>query len=245
MTGKGYLYQLFVIPLFFFFIQIVAEVDSVYAQNQRVSVSDSLKADSLTIVKREDFEKMDFFTFPPIPESMVKKDSAVVSMSSLPVWIPNPTKATWLALVFPGGGQIYNRKYWKLPIIYGGFVGCAYGLSWNNNMYKDYSKAYLDIMDDNPNTNSFLDMLPSNVRYEESYLKELFKKRKDMYRRYRDMTVFAFIGVYLISVIDAYVDAELSNFDISPNLSLHITPTIINDRYSLNKTIGLQCSFKF
>ncbi|KAA6344666.1 hypothetical protein EZS27_007722 [termite gut metagenome] len=245
MTGKGYLYQRFFIPLFFFFIQIVAEVGSVYAQNQRIHIPDSLTVDSPTIVKEQDFEKIDFSTFSPIPESMVKMDTAVVSMSSLQVWIPDPTKATWLALVFPGGGQIYNRKYWKLPIIYSGFVGCVYGLNWNNNMYKDYAKAYLDIMDDNPNTNSFLEMLPSNARYEESYLKELLKRRKDMYRRYRDMTVFAFIGVYLISVVDAYVDAELSNFDMSPNLSFHITPAIINDRYSLNNAIGLQCSFKF
>jgi hypothetical protein len=197
-------------------------------------------------VNGQDFEKMDFSIFSPMSEeSMVKADSVVVSMSFSQVWIPDPNKATWLAMVFPGGGQIYNRKYWKLPIIYGGFVGCAYGLNWNNNMYKDYSKAYLDIMDDNPNTSSFLDMLPPNAHYEESYLKELLKRRKDTYRRYRDMTVFAFIGVYLISVVDAYVDAELSNFDISPDLSFHITPTIINDRYSLNNSIGLQCSFNF
>ncbi|KAA6341112.1 hypothetical protein EZS27_011052 [termite gut metagenome] len=213
MTGKGRLYQLSVIPLFFFFIQVVAEVGSAYAQN--------------------------------LPEGLVKTDSLFVSTPSLQVWIPDPAKATWLAMVFPGGGQIYNRKYWKLPIIYGGFVGCAYGLNWNNAMYKDYSKAYLDIMDDNPNTNSFLDMLPPNARYDESYLKELLKRRKDMYRRYRDMTVFAFIGVYLISVIDAYVDAELSNFDISPDLSLHITPTMMNNRYALGNSIGLQCSFNF
>lgn len=59
-------------------------------------------------------------------------------------WVPNPTKATWLALVIPGGGQIYNRKYWKLPIFYGGFAGCAYALTWNSKMYKDYSAAYKD-----------------------------------------------------------------------------------------------------
>ena len=58
-------------------------------------------------------------------------------------WVPNPTKATWLALVIPGGGQIYNRKYWKLPIVYGGFAGCAYALTWNGKMYKDYQAAYV------------------------------------------------------------------------------------------------------
>ena len=70
-------------------------------------------------------------------------------------WKPNPQRALWLALVFPGGGQIYNRKYWKLPLVYGGFMGCIYALSWNNMMYKDYSQAYLDIMDDDPGTASY------------------------------------------------------------------------------------------
>ena len=85
-------------------------------------------------------------------------------------FIPNPNRAVWLALVIPGGGQIYNRKYWKLPLVYGGFVGCAYALNWNSQMYKDYSQAYLDIMDDDPNTKSFEDFLPpsANITGQES-----------------------------------------------------------------------------
>ena len=70
-------------------------------------------------------------------------------------WRPETKRAMWLALVLPGAGQIYNRKYWKLPIIYGGFVGCAYALRWNNMMYKDYSQAYMDLMDNDPNTQSY------------------------------------------------------------------------------------------
>ena len=70
-------------------------------------------------------------------------------------WRPNPKRALWLALVLPGAGQIYNRKYWKLPIFYGGMVGCIYALTWNGQMYDDYSQAYMDIMDDDPNTKSY------------------------------------------------------------------------------------------
>ena len=69
-------------------------------------------------------------------------------------WTPDPQRALWLALVIPGGGQIYNRKYWKLPLVYGGFMGCIYAMRWNNMMYKDYAQAYLDIMDDDPGTAS-------------------------------------------------------------------------------------------
>ena len=163
-------------------------------------------------------------------------------------FIPDSQRSVWLALVFPGGGQIYNRKYWKLPIVYGGFVGCTYALSWNNKMYKDYSQAYLDIMDDDPNTKSYEDFLPMNssIAGQEERFKEIFKKRKDVYRRQRDLSIFAFIGVYLLSVIDAYVDAELSDFDITKDIGLKVEPAMFNDGKNKNLgSIGLQCSLKF
>ena len=163
-------------------------------------------------------------------------------------FIPNSNRALWLAMVFPGGGQIYNRKYWKLPLVYGGFVGCAYALGWNNKMYKDYSQAYLDIMDNDPGTKSYEDFIPPSVSIEgqEDRFKEIFRKRKDIYRRQRDMSIFCFIGVYVLSIIDAYVDAELSNFDISKDLTLRVEPTTFNDCNSKNfNSVGLQCSFNF
>ncbi len=162
---------------------------------------------------------------------------------------PNPKRALWLALVLPGAGQIYNRKYWKLPIIYGGFLGCTYALLWNQQMYKDYSQAYLDIMDDDPNTNSYLDMLPPryDITGKEERFKTIFKNRKDRYRRYRDLSAFAFIGVYIVSVIDAYVDAQLSHFDISPDLSLQLEPTVINSNQGTRQTnsYGLSVGLRF
>lgn len=163
-------------------------------------------------------------------------------------FIPNSARSTWLALVFPGGGQIYNRKYWKLPIIYGGFVGCIYALSWNGSMYNDYSQAYLDLMDDNPNTKSYEDFLPrgSSIEGNEDYYKKLFKNRKDLYRRQRDLSVFAMIGVYILSVIDAYVDAELSNFDITKDLSMKVQPTVFTEhKRTSSNSIGIHCSFTF
>ncbi|MBR1445616.1 MAG: hypothetical protein IJ586_00820, partial [Alloprevotella sp.] len=146
-----------------------------------------------------------------------------------PKFVPNPKRALWLAIVFPGAGQIYNRKYWKLPIFYGGFLGCTYALLWNQQMYKDYSQAYLDIMDDDPNTKSYMDMLPPryDITGREERFKTIFKNKKNYYRRYRDLSVFCFIGVYLLSVIDAYVDAQLSVFDISPDLSMKVRPAVI------------------
>lgn len=167
-------------------------------------------------------------------------------------WRPNAKRAMWLAIVIPGAGQIYNRKYWKLPIVYGGFIGCLYAIRWNNQMYKDYSQAYMDIMDNDPSTesyNQFLHLGNTITEDNKEQYQNLFKKRKDYYRRYRDLSVFCLIGVYALSVIDAYVDASLSEFDISKDLSMKLEPTIINNKSSLNplksSSLGLQCSITF
>lgn len=196
-------------------------------------------------------------------EDSITIDSASLSKALAPkalrkkrnwaTWRPDTKRAMWLALVLPGAGQIYNRKYWKLPIIYGGFVGCAYAMSWNNQMYHDYSQAYLDIMDDDPNTQSYNQFLHLGAQIDASNIeryKEIFRKRKDRYRRWRDMSMFVMIGVYAFSVIDAYVDASLSEFDISDDLSLRVEPTVINNNQRTrnplrSSTLGLQCSLTF
>ena len=162
-------------------------------------------------------------------------------------WEPEPRLAVWFSLLFPGGGQIYNRKFWKLPIIYGGYVGCIYALTWNQSTYSDYQNAYVDIMDDDPNTKSYEDFLPP--RYEidtdmEAWLKDVFKQRKNKYRRYRDLSIFAFAGMYIVAAIDAYVDAELSHFDISPDLSLNIEPRLMMDHMGA-PIAGFSLAFNF
>ncbi len=186
--------------------------------------------DSLEVGDSLDFEQARLI----LPDSIMND-----TLPDLPLknkWIPDPNRAVWLATLFPGAGQIYNRKYWKLPIYYGGFVACTYALTWNNRMYKDYSQGYADLMDSDPSTDSFKDFLSGNYNYESdaviSQLQTIFKNKKDYYRKYRDLSIFAFVGVYLLSVIDAYVDAELSNFDISEDLSMGISPAIIDDNKS-------------
>ena len=115
-------------------------------------------------------------------------------------------------------------------------------------MYKDYMQAYKDAALGNWEANSIHDLLPPGYldRTPKTQITETLRKRKDTYRRYRDLSIFAFIGVYLISVIDAYVDAELSNFDITPDLSMRVEPAV--SQYSIgssNKSVGVQCSFRF
>lgn len=170
-------------------------------------------------------------------------------------WRPNPKRALWLSLVIPGAGQVYNRKYWKLPIFYGGFVGCIYAMTWNNQMYHDYAQAYMDIMDNDPTTqsyNNFLHLGATITPANEERYKNIFKQRKDRYRRWRDLSIFTTIAVYALSVIDAYVDASLSDFDISDDLSLHIAPTVISNKSIAtpnnpfrSSAIGVGCSLTF
>lgn len=188
-----------------------------------------------------------------LSDSLLAQPIAKAQQQVQKAFVPKPTKALWLSLVLPGAGQIYNRKYWKLPIIYGGFLGCVYALTWNQMMYRDYSQAYLDIMDDDPNTKSYLDMLPPryDITGREDQFKKIFKRKKDFYRRYRDLSAFCFIGVYLLSVVDAYVDAQLSEFDISPDLSMKVEPAVIGTPKLMGGTTsgraayGVGCSLRF
>ena len=230
---------------------IMAEVLTLTAQAQdrpraerrrgQIQRTDSLAvSDSIQTVNLNNLAKLNAAEIPT--------DSLTKALNRK-VWIPNPTKATWLALVIPGGGQIYNRKYWKLPIFYGGFVGCTYALTWNNRMYKDYADAYKDAVNDKWDSSNITDLLPASYlnRTSHSQITDVLKRRKDMYRRYRDISIFAFIGVYALSIVDAYVDAELSNFDISPDLSMHIEPALLNAQPGKRgkQSVGLQCSITF
>ena len=221
------------------------------------AMSQDVRQDTIPAMQEVDST---FIAPPLIVPEMDTIATSVVITDSVPAkkkrdwntWRPNPKRAMWLAIVLPGAGQIYNRKYWKLPIFYGGFVGCLYALSWNGQMYHDYSQAYVDLMDNDPNTQSYNDGLHLGTTINESnkaHYQEIFRKRKDRYRKWRDLSVFALIGVYALSVIDAYVDASLSEFDISDDLSLRVAPTIINDQSSRNpvksSAIGVGCSLSF
>lgn len=158
------------------------------------------------------------------------------------VFSPDPNKAMWSGLLFPGLGQIYNRKYWKLPIVYGGFVALAYGISWNDRHYQMYKRYYRDIADSNPDSKSYEELYE---KYDPSIVTEArLKDMTDNYRRYRDLCIIGSVAFYAITIIDAFVDASLANFDISPYLSLKVTPTVIEtDRNKANMAIRLNLRF--
>lgn len=144
---------------------------------------------------------------------------------------PSPRAAVLWAII-PGGGQVYNRKYWKVPIIIGGMTALYYAISWNNNNLVEYAKAYSDIKSDDPMTNdSWIAFVPAgadpNSYRTNGSFQETLRHGRDFYRRNRDLSIIVAVGVYALSIIDAYVDAELAHFDISPELTLQATPTYI------------------
>ncbi len=161
---------------------------------------------------------------------------------------PDPNRAVWLSALFPGLGQIYNRRYWKLPLIVGGFMGLGYGASWNNGMLRDYTRAYNDLMDNDPSTKSYMDFFPPTTNesdLDKAWLQRTMKARKDFYRRNRDLCIISMVGVYLVAMVDAYVDASLAHFDISPDLSMRVGPALIPDARNTLPGVGLQWALNF
>ncbi|MDR3653774.1 MAG: DUF5683 domain-containing protein [Paludibacter sp.] len=175
---------------------------------------------------------------------------------------PDPFKVVWMAAIIPGYGQIMNRKYWKLPIVYGGFLGCAYAITWNSGMYNSYKNAYLDIyaynqgdinykrkIDQNPSAVSFYQIIPKGYNINSPGIngyanwETILSGRMSIYRRYRDLSILVTIGYYALTLVDAYVDAQLYDFDISPNLSMRVQPTLLKNGNGVPNTFAMQCNF--
>lgn len=168
---------------------------------------------------------------------------------------PNPTRAVIYSAILPGLGQIYNRKYWKLPLVYGGFLGCTYAISWNGNQYSGYKDAYKDWVNRaTSQDNSWVDYVPVTfpsdnpddwTSQQQTWFENSLKSKRDYYRRYRDLSYIVTIGLYALCMIDAYVDAQLFDFDINQDLSMKVEPVIFDRSAQTSRSVGLQCSFKF
>ncbi|MBN8702385.1 MAG: hypothetical protein J0M08_04940 [Bacteroidetes bacterium] len=147
-----------------------------------------------------------------------------------------PKKAAALSAALPGLGQIYNRKYWKLPIVYGAFAGLGYALYTTNNKYANYRDAYKARIDNDPET---ID------EYEKIYSADNLKSLHEYYHRYRDLSVVGLVVVYVLNIVDASVDAHLARFDVSDNLSMRIQPTTIYTSYNQLPAPGFRLTANF
>ena len=184
-----------------------------------------------------------------LPAWAQRKESPIDTQDTIPLtqkeidrlfWKPDPMRAVWLGAIIPGAGQIYNRSYWKLPIVYGGFMGCVYAITWTNNQYTAYKEAYRDIYYDiqngsvsNSPDKSYNAILPEGYSIQTMGGTQTYQSRlkdwQNSSRRNRDMAILVAVAVYALSLIDAYVDAQLFDFDISNDLSLNVSPQLYYD----------------
>lgn len=168
-----------------------------------------------------------------------------------------PLKATMLAVALPGAGQIYNRKFWKIPLVYAGFGALFYSAGFNSKNYLIYIQAYQDFTDKIAETDSYIKLIPADpstydpVLYPESYdpstasyYKDGLLRMVDYYKRYRDLSYIGVAAWYLISILDANVDASLFDFDVTDNLDITFAPMIMPLPGGFTGA-GLSASIKF
>ena len=147
----------------------------------------------------------------------------------------SPKKAAILSTILPGAGQIYNKKYWKVPVIYIGIAALAYSINFNEQQYNTYRVAYMC----NTDTDK------TNDRYINGYsTSNLFTIQK-AYNRYRDLSVIGMGLLYILNIIDASVDAHLFTFDVGDNLSFNIQPTLIKTAFTNKNNTGFSLNIKF
>lgn len=169
----------------------------------------------------------------------------------------SPVKATMMAAALPGLGQVYNRKYWKTPLVYAGFGALGFSIILNSQNFDGYMTAYQDLTDDVAETTSYEQYTPSFDSGEidpalgaenynpqtHSWVKDQMLNAISYYRRYRDLS---YIGVglwYILSILDANVDAIMSDYDVSPELSLSVEPVPIKTLYGPTMGIGVKVTF--
>jgi hypothetical protein len=150
-------------------------------------------------------------------------------------------RATMLAVSFPGLGQIYNRKYWKVPLVYAGFGGLIYAIGFNTREYNTFMTAYQDFTDNIRETDSYLRLIrgvdPKTydpVLYPDSYIpsnaswyKDRMLRQVDYFKKYRDLSYIGIAAWYLFTVLDANVDASLFNYDVKDDLELKVEPVML------------------
>ena len=177
-------------------------------------------------------------------DSLIKRDTVFNIMADTtkpvvkkpPGKYHSPKKAALFSAIIPGTGQIYNKKYWKAPIVYAGFVGLAYSFQFNQSRYVKYRDALKYRLDDDASTTDAY----TNI-YSDDQLTELYQ----YYHRYRDLTVIGAAALYLLNIVDAAVDAHLFTFNVSDDLSLNIQPTLINTAGTNHYTSGIGFNIKF
>jgi len=173
----------------------------------------------------------------------------------------SPHKATIYSALLPGLGQIYNKKYWKLPILYAGIGVTLYAIGWNTDQYNLYKDAYVDFVNfqefkyqseggtiPEPTSKRYEELLSTDFSSTDASYDDWFKTKlqngKDSYKHDRDLSYIILFGVYVLNIIDATVDAHFTNFNINDDLSMSVQPKMNYSPVS-GSTLGLSCRINF
>jgi hypothetical protein len=157
-------------------------------------------------------------------------------------------KATTLSTIFPGAGQVFNKSYWRVPIVWGGIASTIYTIDWNNRGYQRFKTAYTLVIDyEKLSPDERLEKYPNGApdEFRGAYSSTFLKNLKDSYRRNRDLCIILTAGVYLLNILDAHVDAHLQDYDISDDLSMNIEPYFDYTTVNTQPVYGLSMSLKF
>lgn len=165
----------------------------------------------------------------PLSQEKVEADSIKITSAEA----KDPKMATILSAILPGAGQVYNEKIWKVPLIYGGIITTAYFVEFNNRRYQKFKEALEIVRDPSLGTNPFPNLNQDGII-----------RNVDYWRRNRDLSYLIFGAIYVLTIVDAQVDAHLSGFDVSDDLSLKIEPTYESLMAGGNVT-GLSLKLKF
>lgn len=142
---------------------------------------------------------------------------------------PNPKKAGMYSSILPGAGQLYNRQYWKLPLVYGAFGTMGFFIKYNYDKYIEYRSAYISRLD----ASSANDVLPL-------YSVNDIKRQQDLYRKDLDILVLVTAVLYGAQILDAIASAHLKNFDITPDISMNLEPVIQNNYAGIGLVFHLE-----
>lgn len=143
-----------------------------------------------------------------------------------------PSKAAFYSAVVPGLGQVYNKKYWKVPIVYAGMGAGIYYYTWNQKQYHMYRDAYKDKLAGRPVTGKLADLDADR----------LIRAQK-FHQRNRDLSLLVTVGIYILNIVDANVDAHLMQFNVNENLSLR--PDVQQNQIDYKHNMALSLSYKF
>lgn len=193
---------------------------------------------------------------------LVEADTIAVIES--PVKIHSPHKATMYSVMLPGLGQAYNKKYWKIPILYAGIGATIYAINWNTKNYNKYKDGFRDLSQfidwkhqdpnvtppiyEEPASRSYNDIFTFDIEEEsrnrqDGYLTVL-KNKKDSFKHDRDLSYIILVGVYVLNIVDAAVDAHFTNFSVDDNLTIKVEPAVSYSAFTGN-SIGFKCQITF